>query len=59
MASESDALHMSLTNVADLADFMHELHRQLGDRKLKPGEDTRNERSPSNLRFRIAWPETR
>lgn len=39
MASESDALHMSLTNVADLADFMHELHRQLGDRELKPGED--------------------
>jgi hypothetical protein len=39
MASESDALHTSLTNVADLEDFIHELHERLGDRDLKDGDD--------------------
>lgn len=39
MESESDALSMSLANVADLEDFMHELHERLGDRELKHGDD--------------------
>jgi hypothetical protein len=37
--TESDALLVSLANVADLEKFMHELHERLGDRELKPGED--------------------
>ena len=39
MASESDALHVSLAHVADLEDFIHELHERLGDRDLKHGEN--------------------
>jgi hypothetical protein len=39
MEAESDALRTSLANVADLEDFMHELHERLGDRELRPGED--------------------
>ncbi len=39
MESESDALSVSLANVADLEDFMHQLHERLGDRKLRPGDD--------------------
>jgi hypothetical protein len=37
--SESDALFTSLAKVADLEDFMHELHERLGDRELKHGDD--------------------
>jgi hypothetical protein len=36
---ESDALRMSLANVADLEDFIHELHERLGERELYQGED--------------------
>ena len=39
MASESDPLHTSLANVADLEDFIHELHERLGERNLKHGDD--------------------
>lgn len=39
MAAESDALVLSLANVADLEDFMHELHGRVDDRDLSPGED--------------------
>lgn len=39
MERESDTLRMSLANVADLEDFLHELHERLGDRELNPGED--------------------
>lgn len=39
MASESDGLHASLANVADLEDFIHELHERLGDRELRHGDD--------------------
>ena len=39
MEAESDTLGMSLANVADLEDFMHELHERLGDRDLDRGED--------------------
>jgi hypothetical protein len=39
MAPESDTLHTSLAHVADLAEFMHELHARLGDHELRPGED--------------------
>jgi hypothetical protein len=37
--SEPDALFASLANVADLEDFLHELHERLGDRELKHGDD--------------------
>jgi hypothetical protein len=39
MESQSDTLLMSLTNVADLAELMHEIHARLGERELRPGED--------------------
>jgi NTP pyrophosphatase (non-canonical NTP hydrolase) len=39
MAAESDALLLSLATVADLEDFMHELHQRVDDRDLEPGED--------------------
>jgi hypothetical protein len=39
MAADSDALHTSLANVADLEEFVHELHERLGDRELKHGDD--------------------
>jgi hypothetical protein len=37
--SEPDALFTSLANMADLEEFMHELHERLGDRELKHGDD--------------------
>jgi hypothetical protein len=40
--AESDAFAMSLANIADLEEFMHELHERLGDRELKPGEDLKD-----------------
>ena len=39
MARESDELHTSLTNVADLEEFIHELHERLDGRDLKHGDD--------------------
>ena len=39
MEPESGTLGMSLANVADLEDFMHELHEHLGDRELNRGDD--------------------
>ena len=39
MEYESDALSVSLANVADLENFMHELHERLGDRELRDGDD--------------------
>lgn len=39
MAAKADPFQTSLANVADLAEFMHQLHAHLGDQELKPGED--------------------
>lgn len=50
MEAESDALHMSLANVADLEDFMHELHERLGDRELKRGDDLTARASELDIR---------
>jgi hypothetical protein len=37
--SERDTFSVSPANVADIKDFMHELHERLGDRKLNGGDD--------------------
>lgn len=39
MASESDGLQASLANVADLEEFIHQLHQRMGNRELKHGDD--------------------
>jgi hypothetical protein len=48
--SESDALFTSLANVADLEEFMHELHERLGDSELKHGDDLTARASELNVR---------
>lgn len=50
MASESDPLHTSLANVADLAEFMHQLHAHLGDHELKRGEDLKERAAALKIR---------
>jgi hypothetical protein len=48
--SEPDTLFTSLANVADLEDFMHELHERLGDRELKQGADLTAQASHLGIR---------
>jgi hypothetical protein len=50
MAPESDAFAISLSNVADLEEFIHELHERLGDRELRPGEDLKERAAELNIR---------
>jgi hypothetical protein len=49
MASESDAFSISLSNIADLEAFIHELHERLGDRQLEAGDDLKERAREFNI----------